>query len=609
MATKYEYYDSGLDGSIGFHTVAWNAQTFTPAEAHKITSVKLQLSKTGSPGEITVSIRATSGGLPTGGDLCSGTTDGDTLTTEWPGEWREITLGDGYNLDADTKYAIVVRALEGSSSNYLNWYKDGTSPTYAGGGRCNSENSGSSWSDQSSWDDFMFEEWGEPPVSAPTVTTQAVSDIDPTTATGNGNITDTGGENCDKRGVCWNTGGNPTVADDKSEETDSFGTGAFTRPMTSLSEGTKYYVKAYAHNSAGYGYGAQVDFISGKNVGSGSVSITGGLLKKIPKNVGQGSVSIVGSALRKAFQIVGGGSVSIAGQMLKKLFEDVGEGSVSMAGALGTIPTFVAAVGQGAVAFAGALSRNIYALVGQGTLSSAGTLSRNIYVLLAGTIPIAGTLVSSWTRCINVGQGIVTIVGSLVPKIVAYSQAVGGTLASAGSLSKKTLISVGAGTITPTGQALRKAFQACGGAFLDIRGYVKKNIYKNVGGATITPTGALAALALKLCAVGGGTITITGSLVKKSLKDVGSGAVSMSSSLVKLIKKPVGQGTISPVGNVLKTIFKPVGNAAVSIWGGLNAWLAGPPLTVELTFERDFDVDLTFEREFDIELSIKGGGE
>ena len=97
-------------------------------------------------------------------------------------------------------------------------------------------------------------------ITAPTVTTQAVTSIGTTTATGNGNITDTGGENCSKRGVCWNTTGNPTVADDKSEETDSFGTGAFTRAMTGLASPMKFYVKAYAYNSGGYGYGAQVTF-------------------------------------------------------------------------------------------------------------------------------------------------------------------------------------------------------------------------------------------------------------------------------------------------------------------------------------------------------------
>lgn len=93
-----------------------------------------------------------------------------------------------------------------------------------------------------------------------TVTTQAVSDIGEITAIGNGTITDIGYEHCSKRGVCWNTTGSPTVADDTSEELDDFGTGAFTRLMTGLTENTTYYVKAYAYNSAGYSYGGEVEF-------------------------------------------------------------------------------------------------------------------------------------------------------------------------------------------------------------------------------------------------------------------------------------------------------------------------------------------------------------
>ncbi len=95
---------------------------------------------------------------------------------------------------------------------------------------------------------------------APTITTQAVDDILPTTATGNVTIANTGGEDCSKRGICWSTSPNPTVANDKSEETDSFGVGAFERPMTGLLSSTHYYAKGYAYNSIGYGYGNQVEF-------------------------------------------------------------------------------------------------------------------------------------------------------------------------------------------------------------------------------------------------------------------------------------------------------------------------------------------------------------
>lgn len=125
----------------------------------------------------------------------------------------------------------------------------------------------------------------------PTVTTPAVTNILSTTATGNGNITDTGGENCTKRGICYNLTGSPTVADSKVEETGSFGTGAFTENLINLSPGTTYHVKAYAYNSAGYGYGAEEDFItltptvttqavtdilSTTSTGNGNTTITGG---------------------------------------------------------------------------------------------------------------------------------------------------------------------------------------------------------------------------------------------------------------------------------------------------------------------------------------------
>jgi len=93
--------------------------------------------------------------------------------------------------------------------------------------------------------------------SAPTVTTQAVTNIDKTTATGNGNITDDGGATA-TRGMCWNTTGTPTTAD--SHATNGTGEGAYTVAMTGLTAGTHYYVRAYATNSEGTSYGGEVEF-------------------------------------------------------------------------------------------------------------------------------------------------------------------------------------------------------------------------------------------------------------------------------------------------------------------------------------------------------------
>jgi len=97
-------------------------------------------------------------------------------------------------------------------------------------------------------------------VQAPIVTTQAVTGINTTTATGNGTLVDLGYSNPTAHGVCWNTTGNPTIADNFTDEGAAAATGAFTSGMTGLTSGTIYYVRAYATNAAGTGYGEQVAF-------------------------------------------------------------------------------------------------------------------------------------------------------------------------------------------------------------------------------------------------------------------------------------------------------------------------------------------------------------
>jgi hypothetical protein len=95
-------------------------------------------------------------------------------------------------------------------------------------------------------------------VSLPTVTTTAVTNITTTTATSGGNVTADGGATVTARGVCWSTSANPTTANNKT--TDGTGTGTFTSSLTGLTANTLYYVRAYATNSAGTAYGAQVTF-------------------------------------------------------------------------------------------------------------------------------------------------------------------------------------------------------------------------------------------------------------------------------------------------------------------------------------------------------------
>jgi hypothetical protein len=46
----------------------------------------------------------------------------------------------------------------------------------------------------------------------------------------------------------------------KVEESGSFGIGTFSLDMSGLTAGTKYYIRAYSHNSTGYSYGDEISF-------------------------------------------------------------------------------------------------------------------------------------------------------------------------------------------------------------------------------------------------------------------------------------------------------------------------------------------------------------
>jgi uncharacterized protein (TIGR02145 family) len=93
----------------------------------------------------------------------------------------------------------------------------------------------------------------------PTVSTISASSITTTTATLGGNITSDGGSAVTARGVVWSTSSNPTISL-TTKTSNSAGTGTFSSSLTGLSPNTAYYVRAYATNSAGTGYGNEVTF-------------------------------------------------------------------------------------------------------------------------------------------------------------------------------------------------------------------------------------------------------------------------------------------------------------------------------------------------------------
>ncbi len=99
----------------------------------------------------------------------------------------------------------------------------------------------------------------------PTVTTAEATVITQTNATSRGNVTSDGGATVIARGVCWGTSENPTT--DSSKASDGTGIGSFTSSLTGLAANTTYFLRAYATNSAGTGYGNEISFKTLANSG------------------------------------------------------------------------------------------------------------------------------------------------------------------------------------------------------------------------------------------------------------------------------------------------------------------------------------------------------
>ncbi|MCX6266603.1 MAG: hypothetical protein NTW16_04505, partial [Bacteroidetes bacterium] len=100
----------------------------------------------------------------------------------------------------------------------------------------------------------------------PTVHTTAATNVTQTTASSGGNVTSDGGAAVTSRGICWNTFPNPTIAD--SHNSEGSGTGEFVSNLTGLIPNTYYYVRAYATNSSGTGYGNEIAILTSAPCGS-----------------------------------------------------------------------------------------------------------------------------------------------------------------------------------------------------------------------------------------------------------------------------------------------------------------------------------------------------
>ena len=100
-------------------------------------------------------------------------------------------------------------------------------------------------------------------LTAPTVTTTAVSGVTSTTATAGGNVTNDGGSPITQSGVIYST--SPITDTNSTTGGDIIynavnGTGPFSTSLTGLQPGTTYYVTTFAVNAAGISYGVTQTF-------------------------------------------------------------------------------------------------------------------------------------------------------------------------------------------------------------------------------------------------------------------------------------------------------------------------------------------------------------
>ena len=135
-------------------------------------------------------------------------------------------------------------------------------------------------------DDLSFKTTKE--VKLPTLSSVTISNIQTTSATFVGTIISDGESEITECGFCWSDVAEPTIVDNKAScdpQSKEMG-----KNITSLKEGTKYYVRAYAKNAMGYAYSEVASFET-QAITVPSLSNT--TIENIGKTTADASASIV----------------------------------------------------------------------------------------------------------------------------------------------------------------------------------------------------------------------------------------------------------------------------------------------------------------------------
>jgi Carboxypeptidase regulatory-like domain len=134
------------NSGVGITITTWGGETFTPAVTGLLTKADINLFCSGCTGttpNLTLSVRATSGGLPTGADLASATITG--FSNGGAASYFTVTFGSPPTLTAGTMYALVIRPVANPAPGIYALTRSSTN-VYAGGTRVSGATSGTVWS-------------------------------------------------------------------------------------------------------------------------------------------------------------------------------------------------------------------------------------------------------------------------------------------------------------------------------------------------------------------------------------------------------------------------------------------------------------------------------
>ena len=128
----------------GITATTWGGQTFTPLGTGQVTKIDINLfcsACSGTPQDLTVGIRATSGGFPTGPDLATAIIPGFLAGTQ---QYYTATFASPPTLNAGTLYAFVIHPAVNPTGTYA--LSRSGADVYPGGTRVSGASSGTVWS-------------------------------------------------------------------------------------------------------------------------------------------------------------------------------------------------------------------------------------------------------------------------------------------------------------------------------------------------------------------------------------------------------------------------------------------------------------------------------